>query len=246
MSDPIPELILCDFPAETGEPGWPSFSPFVLEVERALQLTKLPFRHKRVSMLGITKRNPTGQLPVLMVGSEPVADSTLILHRLELLAPGTLTGGLDARNLAEAWLWEEFADTALYPHVLAVRWADDRGWPVPRKAFFGGMPPLIRDVVARMVRRKTLGVLQARDFTRAGLAVCEARLARVLDHLDARAPESGFWLGDRPSVADLGLFGHLHSLRLPQLPWRAVQVAQRERLSRWLDRVDAATKPPAA
>src|SRR5215510_5810541 len=165
-----PNLVLCDFPAETGVEGWVSFSPFVLEVERALWLAKLPFEHRRVNMMRLKELNPTGQLPVLLIGEEKVPDSTRILHRIEALSPGSLTGGLDARGVAEAWLWEEFADTSLYPYVLATRWADERGWPVPRKAFFGAMPPVVRDLVANMVRKKTLRALEGRDFTRAGLA----------------------------------------------------------------------------
>jgi glutathione S-transferase len=241
MASTVPALVLCDFPSNTGDPRWISFSPFVLQVERALCLAKLPFRHDKVPVMQINKLNPTGQLPVLLIDSEPVADSTRIMQRIEELAPGSLTAGLDARGVAEAWLWEEFSDTALYPHVLATRWADDRGWPVPRDAFFGSLPPLVRHIVAPLVRRKVLGALVGRDFTRGGLAACEARLFRVLDHLEARAPEAGYWLGDRPSVADVGLFAHLHSLRLPQTPWRAADLAQRRRLTRWLERVDAAT-----
>jgi glutathione S-transferase len=64
----------------------------------------------------------------------------------------------------------------------------------------------------------------------------------VLDDLDARAPDDGFWMGPRATAADVGLFAHLHELRLPTTPWLAEEVARRSRLSRWLDRVDAATR----
>lgn len=240
------KLVLCDFPAETGETRWPSFSPFVLEVATALRFARLPFEHRRIPIIELRRINAaTGQLPVLKIGDELVADSTRILRRInEQLAPGALTKGLDSRNTGEAWLWEEFSDTALYPQVLATRWADDRGWPVPRKAFFGGLPPVVRDVVANMVRRKTLAALVGRDFTRAGLGACEERLYRVLDELDARAPRSGFWMGPEPSVADIGLFAQLHSLRLPHTTFRVKDVASRAHLSNWLDRVEAAV--PAA
>jgi glutathione S-transferase len=238
----LPKLTLCDFPAKTGIAGWESFSPFVLEVARALQLAKLPYEHRYVDMMSIKQLNPAGQLPVLIVGSENVADSTRILQRIEALAPGSLTGELDARGLAEAWLWEELADTALYPHVLATRWADDRGWAVIRPAFFGAMPAPLRALVAPMVRRRTIKRLVERDFLRTGMDGWNARLNRVLDTLDARAPEAGFWLGARATVADLGLFAHLQALRLPLTPWQAEVIAKRERLSRYLDRVDAATR----
>jgi glutathione S-transferase len=241
MTSAPPPLVLCDFEADTHDARYCSFSPFVLQVERALRLAKLPFRHDKIPFQNIRKLNPTGQLPVLLIGSEAVPDSTRIMQRIEELVPGSLTAGLDARGIAEAWLWEEFSDTALYPHVLATRWADERGWPVPRQAFFGAMPPVVRDIVASVVRRKTLRSLEARDFTRGGMALYEQRLFRVLDLLEARAPESGFWLGGKPSVADIGLFAHLHELRFPQTAFRAAELATRKRLHAWLDRVDAVT-----
>jgi len=241
MAD-IPKLTLYDFPADPGVDGWITFSPFVLEVERALRLAKLPFEHVRLPYQKVKGKNPIGQLPVLGIGSEIVADSTRILHRIEGLAPGSMTGGLDARGIAEAWLWEEFADAALYPQLLFARWADDRGWPVLKQAFFSGFPPVIRDVIGSIVRKNVVKRLVLADFLRAGPEACVERRARVLDALDARAPEGGFWLGPRATSADLGLFAHLHELRMPKTPWLAEEVSRRATLSRWLDRVHAATR----
>jgi glutathione S-transferase len=238
----LPRLVLYDFPAKTGLAGWSSFSPFVLEVARALQLAGLPYEHKYVRMTKLKELNPTGQLPVVAFGDETVADSTRILKRIEALKPGSLTRSLDARAVAEAWLWEEFADTALYPYVLATRWVDDRGWPVPRQHFFGPLPPIVRTVVANAVRRGTIKRLVERDFLRGGLEACHARMATVLDDLEARAPEDGFWLGPSATVADIGLFAQLQALRLPLVEFAAAEVAKRKRLSTYLDRVDAATR----
>ena len=74
-------LTLYDFPASTGLPGWESFSPFVLETSRALRVTKLPFEKQQVNMMRLKELNPLGQLPVLAVGNEKVADSTRILEK---------------------------------------------------------------------------------------------------------------------------------------------------------------------
>jgi glutathione S-transferase len=241
-----PKVTLFDFPATTGVEGWESFSPFVLEVSRALRLAKMPYEMKQVNMLKLKDISPLGQLPVVAFGEEKVADSTRILQRLEVLAPGSMTGGLDARGVAEAWLWEEFADTALYPYVLTTRWVDERGWPVPRKHFFAAIPAPLRAVVPGVVRRSIKKKVFERDFTRAGLDACYERMGRVLDSLEARAPEEGFWVGPRATVADLGLFAHLHSLRLPLTPWQAEVIAKRQKLTRYLDRVAAATPPVVA
>jgi len=191
MTAALPPLTLFDFPASTGIDGWESFSPFVLEIARALRLAKLPFETKQVNMMKLKDTNPLGQLPVVAIGDEKVADSTRILERLEAMVPGSMTGGLDARGVAEAWLWEEFADTSLYPYVLATRWVDDRGWPVPRKHFFGAMPAPLRAFVPGIVRRATMKKVFERDFTRAGLDACYERMGRVLDALDADGGDRG-------------------------------------------------------
>jgi len=239
MQDQSSELRLLDFQAETGLDGWESFSPFVIKVSRALRLAKLPFTHERIAFQRIRKFNPAGQLPVLMLGSEALPGSPEIFERIEQLAPGSLSAGLDAQAHAEARIWEEFGDRVLYPYLLAVRWVDERGWPTPRAAFFGRMPFTL---LAPFVRRKTIQRLAASDFTRGGLARCYARLERVLDDLAARAPLSGFWLGPQPTRSDLSLFAQLHALRLPAVAFAAELVRQRPRLDAYLDRVDAATR----
>jgi glutathione S-transferase len=239
----MPEtVILHDFPAGGPAEGWESFSPFVLEVARALKLAKVPFEQRPVNMLKLKELNPLGQLPVLSIDGEKVSDSTRILKRIESMKPGVFTAGLDARGVAEAWLWEEFGDACLYPYVLATRWADDRGWPVPRARFFGSIPAPIRGLVASRIRKGVTNNLVERDFLRGGLTACYERMGRVLDDLEARAPEAGFWLGANVTAADLGLFAHVHSLRLPLTPFQAQEVAKRAKLSRYLDRVDAATR----
>ncbi len=239
--DAHPTIILYDFPAKTGVAGFSSVSPFVLAIDRALKLAGLHYERHHVNMLKLKELNPLRQLPVLIVNTDKIADSTRILRRIDAMVPGSLTGGLDQRRIAEAWLWEEFADTSLYPYVLATRWVDDRGWPVTRALFFKTVPALLRPVIAPTIRKQIMKKLVERDFLRGGLDACYERMRSVLDQLDLRAPEDGFWLGPRASVADIGLFAHLHSLRLPLIPFQAEELQKRTRLSRYLDRVDAAT-----
>jgi glutathione S-transferase len=82
-----------------------------------------------------------------------------------------------------------------------------------------------------------IGRLEARDVWRAGHDRCWQRFEVLLDQLDARAPERGFWCGRAISVADISLFAQLHSLRTPLTQPQADSLARRKRLSAWLDRV---------
>ena len=227
--------------AETGLEGFESYSPFCLKVHRALRYTGLPYS-RRTSDNPASHRahNPTGQVPVLLVGHEAVPDSTAILARIAQLAPGRIDMS------PEALLWEELADTGVNGFLVAARWADERNWPATKVAYFPTMPAPVRAVVPALLRRRVVGGLVARDVWRAGPVACWRRFEALLDQLDARAPEQGFWLGGPLSAADLALFAQLHSLRTPLTPWQAGQVEKRARLCAWLARVDAATSVPRA
>lgn len=238
---PNPTLTLCEL-GDTGIPGLESHSPFCLKVHRALRAAGLPYerRHgQRPDSFG--HLNPAKQVPVLLVGERAVSDSTAILATMESLGGRSLLP-LDPTKRAEAWLWEELGDTALNGFVVAARWADDRNWPAVREAYFGGIPGVLRGVIAGRLRAGVVRGLVARDVWRRGPEACWERFERTLDQLDARAPREGFWVGDAVSVADVSLFAQLHALRNELTPWQRDRIAARVGLSAWLDRVDAATR----
>jgi glutathione S-transferase len=243
MTKKQPHLVLCEL-TDPGLPGVESYSPFCLKIHRALRAAGLSYERRHASRPDAFRAlNSTGQVPVVLVDGQPVADSTRILHRID-----ALTGAFSGTHSAEAWLWEELADTALNAHVVSARWADERNWPLTSAALFAGAPWLVRSVVVPRIRTGVLRGLVARDIMRQGWEACWERYLVLLDELEARAPERGFWLGDTLSVADLGLFGQLHSLRTPLTRSQAQELARRAKLSAYIDRVDAATRaqPSAA
>lgn len=237
-----PSLVLCELGA-TDVAGLESMSPFCLKTHRALKLAGLRYTSRHAERPDAYRAyNATGQVPVLLVDGRPVADSSTILRELIALAPGALDGGLDARTLAEAWLWEELADSALNGFLVASRWADDANWPAVRDAYFAAMPAPVRAVVPALLRRNVLAGLRARDVWRAGPDACWQRFEALLDRLDARAPAEGYWLGAAPTFADVALFAQLHGLRNRYTARQASMIAARPALSAWLDRVDVATR----
>jgi glutathione S-transferase len=229
-------IVLCEV-GPTGVPGLESWSPFCLKVHRALRTAGLPYesRHGRMPS-DFEHLNPAGQVPVLLVDDVPIYDSTRIIEKILELAPTCLAVS------AEAWLWEDWADRALNGYVVASRWADPKNWPLLRDMYFGEAPWLVRSFVAPAVRRRVMKALEARDFLLHGEAVLVADFRRILDHLDARAPGAGFWLGDALSIADIGLFAQLQSLRTQLTAAQAREIELRPRLVDYLDRVDSATR----
>jgi glutathione S-transferase len=227
--------------AKSDLPGVESHSPFCLKVHRTLKAAGLAYTSRHVEMPSeLAAVNPAKQVPVLLVGEEPIADSTRILQRIVAMAPRARLA-----DHPEAWLWEDYGDRALNGFLVASRWADDRNWPAVREAYFGEAPWFVRKLVAPRIRARVLASLVARDVTRSGMDALWTELRRVLDALEERAPLGGFWLGERLTVADLGLFAQLQSLRTPLTPWQGREIELRPRLTDWLDRVDEASRAPA-
>ncbi len=241
-----PTIVLCEM-AETSFARLQSYSPFCLKVHRALGATGLAYESRRGAPRDFRHLNPAAQVPVLLVDDEVIADSTRIVARIVELAAALGRPSLvprDPRHAAEAWLWEDWADRALSGYVVAARWADHRNWPLVSEAYFQGAPWFVRRVVAPQIRRKVIASLVARDVLRSGPDALWDDYRRVLDCLEARAPEQGFWAtSDQPTVADIGLFGQLQSLRTPLTAAQSREIALRPALSDWLDRVDESTLP---
>jgi glutathione S-transferase len=232
MSQPNLVLVEFDRPAH---PQHESYSPFCMKVHRALRHAGLAYSSRVSDPRSVADLNPKGQLPVLLVDGKPVFDSTEIVRFIESITPHA------AQSTPEARLWEELADGALYGYLVASRWADESNWPRIRDAYFGAMPMPMRIEVSSQVRAGIVERLVGRDIWRGGPDECWARLGALLDDLDARAPKTGYWLGDSLSIADISLFAQLHGFRIPETPVQAAMVAARKNLSNYLDRVHRAT-----
>src|SRR5580658_4268222 len=101
-----PNLVLCEL-ADASAHGLESFSPFCLKAHRALRAAGLPYERRHGQQpRSFLKENPLGQVPILLVDGEPVADSTRIVRRIERIAGrlGGEDGEMNAKEEAEAWL----------------------------------------------------------------------------------------------------------------------------------------------
>ena len=96
------------------------------------------------------------------------------------------------------------------------------------------------------MRRRILRDLIARDVLRAGKEALWSDFQRVLGHLEARAPRTGFWVGGSVSVADVAIFAQVRSLRTPLTPRQAREIELRPVLVDYLDRVDEVTRATRA
>jgi glutathione S-transferase len=238
-----PTVVLCEMD-ETPVPNLESFSPFCLKIHRALKLAGISYTSRRGAPRDFRSLNPAGQLPVLIVDGEPIADSTRIMRKIVELAPKEAAlEPSDARMRGEAWLWEDWADRAMNGWLVAARWADNSNWTDVREAYFGKAPWFVRKIIVPRLRSHVIRTLVARDVIRGGMEAMREDFRAILDHLEARSPLKGFWLGTQdPTLCDVAIFAQVHSLRTKLTPGQAREVAMRPALTDWLDRVDESTR----
>jgi len=219
-------------------------SPFVEKVARALQLKRVPFTLVAPKSPRDFKRwNPqTRKMPAVEIGGQRLFDSTLILRRLDQLVPEPPFLDRDPAVAARQRFLEDWSDEALYWYSMALRWSD-ANVDATTTQVVGSIPapaalrPLLRVVVRRQIRGQALG----QGLARLPMETLVDELGRRFDELLVWLGDRPYFFADRPSVADLALFGQLNALQSGPTPQAERLVAERPRLADYFLRVDAAT-----
>ncbi len=200
--------------------GLPNPSPFCTKAEVLLKLAAQPYE---VELTPDPRKGPKGKLPAIRDGNRLIGDSTLIRKHLEESTGVDLDAGLDARERAAAHAFCRNFEERLYWVIVYSRWVDEQTWPRIRREFFGGLPPILRGLIARQVRGKVLRDLRGQGLT---LHAPEEIYAFGIDDLRAAAAwlaDKPFFMGERPSSTDATVYPFLSAIALPDFdsPLRA-------------------------
>ena len=197
-------MILHQYP---GGDGIGSISPPCLKVELALRLAKADFtvRNHR-SANNVRKFSITGRLPVLEIDGEFIADSVLILDRLETMFPDIVLSPQDPEGRMRDRLWEHFVNDYLYWYGFYLRWVHPENRVRFLNALLGGLP-----LPVRWIAKRTLGAAQIRRSRQHGTAgktpeQAHQALEQALAMLESGLASGPFLEGrDRPGRGDLAL-----------------------------------------
>lgn len=224
-----------------------SDSPFCLKTRICLNLKGVPFRRVPITLgraRDLRRLNPLRKVPVLVLGTEVLTDSSRIARHLDASYPEPALLPTDAAARAYALLLEEWADEALYFIVGAFKWLN----PANRAAALDNtvtemtgraLRPLVGWGLARSVRRR----YAAWGYTAAALGEFEERMRDNLDVLATLLADKPYLLGRRPTLADVAVFAQLNWMR------RYIErrlLAGRPELQDWLARVEAVPAIAAA
>lgn len=200
------ELVVHVFPARW---GLPSVSPFCTKLETWLRLAKIPYRQNAALA---PNGSPLGKKPfVILEDGRMIADSRQIIATLAAERGVTLDAHLSTRDRALGHSLQRMLEEHMYFVMLHERWLSADGWDVVKEAYFGELPPVVRQLAPPMLRRRV-----RRDVWGQGTGRLSAELMGQLaiEDVDAVADVLGdrpYVLGDRPSSVDAVAFAFIAS-----------------------------------
>ena len=217
-------------------------SPFVEKVVRGLQLKGVGFELVEPKGPGDMKKwNPqTRKMPVVEFDGEKVWDSTFILRRLDRLVPKPPLFADDPVAAANQRQLEDWADESLYWYVMAFHWTPKNAATVANRNL-SMLPAFLRPLVVPLMRRQMTGMVKAQGMGRLPEETLGQEFGARLDDLLRMLGERPFFYDERPSVADLAVFGQLHAAGSGAVPETHRALHERPRLVDYMKRVEQAT-----
>lgn len=196
--------------------GLPNPSPFCMKLEAWLRLAKIP--HQLKSLTG-PPRSISGKIPYIeRADGSLLADSNVITETLGREWSVKLDAALSAEQQACGLMLRRLFEEDLYWVMVYERWVRPEGWKLTKSGYFGTLPPIVRDLLPALIRRKV-----QRDAWGQGLV----RLphAQIIEHAtnDFAALESllggrPFFLGDHATSIDATAYGFLANMLLAPIP----------------------------
>jgi len=183
----------------------PNLSPFCSKLETWLRITGLPYQ---VVETPNPRKAPKGKLPFIEDAGHRIGDTSLIIEHLVKSRGIDPDVHLDASQRAAALLvqrtlGEHYAFVLLYTHFIR-----EEGWR-HTQANFDKLPPLVRTLVARMVRARMRKIIWVQGLGRhTDEEIIESGLKdwRAVMRIMSDGP---YFFGDEPCGADAIVFATL-------------------------------------
>jgi glutathione S-transferase len=189
------------------------------------------------------RRYGKGMFPiVLFPDGTPHADSTPIIHELETRHAGRSVMPATPAQRFLARLIEDFADEWLPVPLMAFRWTSDEDVNFcARRQMHGWLGAVSEETLKAGMDRFT----SRQQKVRMALGGANPELTPILhslfeefvDALEAGLSHQMFLFGERPSIADFGLYGMLSQFVVDPTPASAIR-ARAVRLYQWTHYVD--------
>jgi glutathione S-transferase len=215
-----------------------SLSPFCTKLETWLRMAGLPFEARPAD----PRRAPKGKCPFVESEGCLIGDSQLIIEQLTAQHGVALDAWLSTGQRHAGHALRRMLEEGTYFGLGHVRWQHEPGWLRYQHAFRAMMPPLVRDVVPRLIRRSMMKALRAQGTGRHSFPEIQAMVRTDMETLAAQLGSQDFLFGAQPCSFDAVAFAFVDGVLGFPVPspagdWlraHAALVAYRERIrARW-------------
>jgi len=183
----------------------PNLSPFCLKVETWLKMSELDHE---VRYQDDPRKGPLGKFPSIEDNGTVVPDSTLILSHLTKQYGVDLDASLNDEERAVSHAFQRMMEERLYWACVYNRWIDTN-WDKTKKAAFGSLPPIIRDIVPAMVQKKIRRDLQGHGIGRHKQETLYEFACSDIDALAKFLGDKPYFMGENMTTVDAVLYGFL-------------------------------------
>ena len=187
--------------------GIPNLGQFCVKIETYLRMTGLSYNVVETLPL----KGPKGKLPFIEDDGQKITDSRFIIEHLKAKYGDPLDGDLSSEQRAIMTALQRLLEEHLYWIGMYARWqTTDENWQITKKAVFGGLPPVIRDIAALVYR----WIVIRKQIYGQGIGRHNAdeifHLGEIdLDALSVFLADKPYFMGGKPTSLDASAFGIL-------------------------------------
>jgi len=186
--------------------GIPNLSPFCVKVETYLRLAALPYE----IVDAVPPQGPKRKLPFIEDEGKRIGDSRFIIEYLKRTYGDPVDGHLAPAERAVSTAMQRLVEDDLFWAFLFARWGKrDQNWEENKRAIFGKLPPVVRQLVPIVARRQILKELRAQGMGRHTEAEIYLLGQQSLDALSDQLGENSWFVGERPTTLDASAYGSL-------------------------------------
>ncbi|MCZ6783121.1 MAG: glutathione S-transferase family protein [Proteobacteria bacterium] len=218
-------------------------SPYSVKVRSYFRYKQIPHEWVVRNMGNMAEFQKLAKLPLIPLVVAPdggaMQDSTPILEKMEAAFPEPSIHPADPVLAFLSALLEEYGDEWGNKHMFHYRW-----WYEPdqqsaaRRIAEANLPEAPAEAVDQMTNALVERMVPRLSFVGSSATTkdqIEASLARQIDLVDAHLAGRKYLFGDRPALADFGLWGQLYNAWTDPTP--AALMKGRDHLLAWIERM---------
>jgi glutathione S-transferase len=197
-------------------PAWglPNPSPFCMKVETYLRMVGLPYETINGAL---PFKAPKKKLPYIEDGRQLIADSGFILEYLKKTYGDPLDTALSDADRVIAHALRRLFEESLYWVALYTRWMEESIYVETRQVFFGGIPSMVRDLIAGRIRREIRRSLVAQGMGRHSREEIYEIGKADLNAISLWLGDKSFFMGATPTSLDAIAYAFLANILVPPL-----------------------------